>query len=195
MNIAAILIDLGDVIMQEVTETKDEDGNTTSAELVPGMGESLSVIKERGLKLGLVADTRIKTVWNVLHQHGLYDLFDAFGISEEVGFEKPDPRIFCAALDALGIAKRDYAQVLMVGNNLVRDIRGANRLGLVSVWFHWNNRYLADPDFVDKPTYEIHSARGLVNLIERIGESSEPPDLATPTHLHPRIDLGENPKG
>ena len=30
--------------------------------------------------------------------------------------------------------------VVMVGNNLERDIAGANRLGLISVFLHWTER-------------------------------------------------------
>ena len=171
MNIAAILFDLGDVIMQEETEVRDDDGSTTSAELVDGMGEALRSVKMRGYMLGLVADTYSKTAWNVLHQHDLYDLFDTMAISEQVGCEKPDPRIFRVALDALKIASEDYARVMMVGNNRIRDIRGANRLGLISVWFHWNERYLADPNIVDTPTHEVHNARELADLIKTLEET------------------------
>jgi HAD superfamily hydrolase (TIGR01549 family) len=127
MKLVALLFDLGDVIMREETEIKDAELNTLRAELVDGMDAVLRALKARGYKLGLVADTRPKTAWNVLHQHGLYDLFDALAISEEVGCEKPDPRIFRAALDALNIAPCDYARVAMIGNNLARDIRGANQ--------------------------------------------------------------------
>ena len=168
MKVRAILFDLGDVIMREETEVKDGDWNTLSAELVDGMGETLRALKARGYPFGLVADTRSKTAWNVLHQHDLYDLFDALAISEQVGCEKPDARIFRAALDALSVAPADYARVLMVGNNLARDVRGANQLGLGSIWFHWNDRYLPDPDFVDTPAYEVRSARQLIGAIERI---------------------------
>jgi HAD superfamily hydrolase (TIGR01549 family) len=168
MKIAAMLFDLGDVIMREESEVRDVEGNTLRADLVDGMADVLRALKVRGFILGLVADTRPKTAWNVLHQHGLYDLFDALAISEQVGCEKPDPRIFRAALDALKIALRDYSRVVMVGNNLMRDVRGANQLGLIPVWFHWNDRYLTDPDFVDTPAYEVGSAGELVELIDRI---------------------------
>ena len=168
MNIAAVLFDLGDVIMQEETEVRDEQRNTLRAELVPGMDEAMRTLKSRGHRFGLVADTRLKTAWNVLHQHDLYELFEALAISEQVRCEKPDPRIFRVALDALKIAPRDYPRVVMVGNNLVRDVRGGNQLGLISVWFHWNDRYLPDPDFIDTPSYEVHNASELVELIERI---------------------------
>ena len=30
---------------------------------------------------------------------------------------------------------------IMVGNRIDADIVGANRIGMKSVWFKWNNRY------------------------------------------------------
>jgi len=167
MKLLALLFDLGDVIMQEETEVKDAELSTLRAELVDGMGEALRTLKSRGYKFGLVADTRPKTAWNVLHQHNLYHLFDARAISAEVGCEKPDPRIFRYALDALKIEPSDYARVVMVGNNLARDVRGANQLGLLSIWFHWNERYARANDG-SKPAYEIRNAHALVPLIESI---------------------------
>ena len=164
-KLVALLFDLGDVIMQETTEVKDAELNTLHADLVDGMGNVLRTLKSRGYKLGLVADTRPRTAWNVLHQHNLYDLFDALAISEEVGCEKPDAPIFRAALDALKIAPQDYTRVAMVGNNLARDIRGANALGLISIYFHWNDRY---PQTDDKPTHTARSARELLELIDLI---------------------------
>ncbi|MCI0477698.1 MAG: HAD family hydrolase [Anaerolineales bacterium] len=169
MNIAALLFDLGDVIMQEETEVKDAEWNTLHADLVDGMDDALRALKARGYKIALVADTRPKTAWNVLHQHDLYDLFDACAISEEVGCEKPDPRLFRAALDALEIAPRDYARTVMIGNRLARDVRGANNLGVISVWFHWNERYAArEVDSGDQPTFQVQTARELLELIERV---------------------------
>ncbi len=170
MNLAAILFDLGDVIMQEETQVKDEEQNTIHAELVDGMDDALRALKACGYKIALVADTRPKTAWNVLQQHNLYDLFDAFAVSEEVGCEKPDPRIFRAALAALKIAPRDYARVLMVGNRLYRDVRGAHNLGLMSVWFHWNERYTQDYGGGDQATYEVRTARELLELVARVEE-------------------------
>jgi HAD superfamily hydrolase (TIGR01549 family) len=168
LNVAALLFDLGDVIMQEETEIKDEELNTLHAELMDGMGDALRALKGRGYKIALVADTRPKTAWNVLHQHKLYDLFDALAISEEVGCEKPDPRMFRVALDALHITPSEYARVMMIGNRLTRDVRGANNLGLISVWFHWNDRYAHDYGLGDQPTYAVRTARELLELIERV---------------------------
>jgi HAD superfamily hydrolase (TIGR01549 family) len=167
MKLAALLFDLGDVIMQEETEIKDDELNTLRAELVDGMADALRKLKSRGYKFGLVADTRSKTAWNVLHQHNLYDLFDTLAISEEVGCEKPEPRIFRAALETLKIAPHDFARVAMIGNNIARDIRGANELGLISIWFHWNERYAWANDG-SVPKFEVRSAFELLDLIGRL---------------------------
>jgi phosphoserine phosphatase len=57
--------------------------------------------------------------------------FAAIVISAEVGVGKPDPRIFRAALEAIDVAITD---AVMVGDSLDRDIVGARRAGLRSVW-------------------------------------------------------------
>ena len=169
MKIKAIFFDLGDTIMVEASEVKDEAGTTLTADLIPGIERVLRELKARGFALGLVADTRRGTYQNVLRQHGLYDLFDVFAISDELGVEKPDPRIFSAALDALGIRPGDYGKVLMVGNNLRRDVRGANALGLVSIWFHWNDRYPIQPaDAMEEPAFVARSAEELLQCVELI---------------------------
>ncbi len=165
-RLAALLFDLGDTIMIEATEVKDEEWTTLQADLVPGMADALRLFKSHGLRLALVADSRPLTPVNVLRQHGLYELFDYLAISEVVGFSKPDPRIFRLALDALGVPEARYDRVVMVGNNLERDIAGANRLGLISVFFHWNERRRAVPESPDEqPRHTVHSVQELVALI------------------------------
>jgi FMN phosphatase YigB (HAD superfamily) len=165
-SVVALLFDLGDTLMVEESEVKDAEGTTLQADLIPGVAEALHWFKERGYGLALVADSRPNTPLNVLRQHGLYDLFDYLAISEVVGAEKPDRRIFQAALEALGIPESDYVQVAMVGNNLERDVVGANRLGLVSVFFHCNDRRRSQPlTAEEEPRYTVSSAQELISLI------------------------------
>jgi putative hydrolase of the HAD superfamily len=166
MHLLAALFDLGDVIMQETTEVKDAYGATVRADLVPGIDRVLRELRARGVRLALVADTHRANPANVLGQYGLYDLFDAFAISDQLGVEKPDARIFQHALAQLGIAPADYAQVVMIGNNLTRDIAGANALGLTSIWFHWNERYPSTPrDDLETPRYHVRSVDELHRLL------------------------------
>jgi putative hydrolase of the HAD superfamily len=168
-DLRALFFDLGDTIMDEGTEVKDHEGTTECAELVPGMADLLRTLHAAGFPLALVADSRPHTPPNVLRQHGLLDLFDCLAISEVVGAEKPDPRIFAVAFHALGIAPGDYGRLMMVGNNLERDIVGANRLGMISVFFHLNERRRTQPQSAEEtPQYTVHNAAELRALITRL---------------------------
>lgn len=172
-HLRAVLFDLGDVIMREETEEK-VDGVTRRAELLPGIDLVLRDARARGIQLGLVADTRVGTYRNVLRQHQLFDLFDTFAISEQLGCEKPDRRLFVHALDALGIPPADWAKVVMVGNNLERDIRGANELGLPSIWLAWNERYSLTPATPgDQPRYQVGDAAELGTLLAALERGAD----------------------
>ncbi|MFZ6026132.1 MAG: HAD family hydrolase [Chloroflexota bacterium] len=178
-NTLAIFFDLGDTIMDEGTEIKDAGGTTQSADLLPGMAGALHALRAQGHRLALVADARPRTPLNVLGQHGLLDLFQHLSISENVGIEKPAEGIFLDALDALGVSQANFPGVLMVGNNLERDILGANRLGLRSVFFHANDRRRAIPVRGGEiPRYTVSTAQELLELIAALSvqvDGSQPP--------------------
>lgn len=57
------------------------------------------------------------------------DLF----ISEEIGFPKPDIRYFECVLSHLGA--EDRSRVVMLGDSLTADIRGAQNAGIAACWF------------------------------------------------------------
>ncbi len=165
----AILFDLGDTLMDESTEVKDGRGTTLSADLFPGTAEALNTLAQRGYRLALVADAYREGPRNVLRQHGLLDLFETLSISEDVGIEKPAPEMFHHALETLGIPQSDYPRVVMVGNNLERDVVGANRLGIRSVFFHANERRRTRPiSREEAPRHTVYKAAGLVDLIEQL---------------------------
>ncbi len=81
-------------------------------------------------RLGVVANQR-SLVREALARDGVAPFIDVWAISDDVGAEKPDPRIFQHALSAAGIPARDAVHV---GNRLDTDVRGAHRVGLRSVW-------------------------------------------------------------
>jgi putative hydrolase of the HAD superfamily len=168
-HILAICFDFGDTLADEATEIKDETNTTLRAELIPGAAELIHTLKASGYRLALVADGRPGTYSNVLTQHGLYDLFDIFAISDQIGAEKPDPRIFVYGLSSLGIQSEDYHRTIMVGNYLERDIKGANALGMISVWLDWAPRRpknAADPS--EEPCYTIKQPLDLLPILEQL---------------------------
>lgn len=168
-RILAVCLDCGDTLVDEATERKDEHEVVQKADLIPGAAQMVRDLKQRGYPLALVADGPTGTFHNVLTHYELFGLFDTLAISQEVGCEKPDARMFRKALDALGIAEADYGRVVMVGNHLGRDIKGANALGLISVWMNWSPRRHKIPvDDSEVPQYTIRKPAELLPLLERI---------------------------
>lgn len=167
----AVLFDLGDTLMMEVTEEKDASATTQRADLFPGAAELIRDLRSAGYLVGLVADTRPGTYRNVLRQHDLFDRFDVFAISEELDCEKPHPRMFLHALEGLGIAPEEAHRVVMVGNNLARDVRGANALGITSIHVRHNDRYPAQPaDPAEQPTFVARNCREMHEVIRGLEE-------------------------
>jgi glycerophosphoryl diester phosphodiesterase len=168
-RLLAICLDCGDTLVDEATEIKDAGEATLRAALIPGAEALLRELARRGYRLALVADGPAATFANALTQHRLYDYFDVFAISDHVGREKPDPRLFVHALDQLGIQPGDYGRTMMVGNNLARDIKGANALGMVSVWLDWAPRRPKLPaDESEVSRYTIKLPLELLDVIDQV---------------------------
>jgi HAD superfamily hydrolase (TIGR01549 family) len=167
--VRVICLDSGDTLVDEGTEIKDENEVVQRADLIPGAAELVHALKRLGYTLALVADGPRGTFENVLRQYGLYDSFDALAISGDVGVTKPDPLMFHTALRALSIPETDYSRVVMVGNNLSRDIKGANDLGLISVWLDWSpHRSRIPADASEIPQYTIKQPLELLAVLEQI---------------------------
>lgn len=171
-KIRAIFFDSGDTIVDEGTEIKDATGTALRAELIPGAADTVRALKTQGYCLALVADGPAGTFYNTLGPPGVLALFDTLAISGLVGAEKPDSVIFQHAFQQLKITPAEYGQVVMVGNNLSRDIKGANALGLISVWLDWAPRRSKIPaDASEQPCYTIKTPPELLSLIARIEAS------------------------
>ncbi len=166
VRIRAVCLDCGDTLVDEATEVKDDRGVSLGAELIPGAVELVHELKRLGYRLALVADGPVGTFVNNLSPYGLYDRFDAYAISEQVGVSKPHPSIFHHALGQLGIIPADYGSVVMLGNNLERDIKGANALGIISVWLNWSPRRSKVPrDDSEVPRYTIRFPLELLDVL------------------------------
>jgi putative hydrolase of the HAD superfamily len=92
--------------------------------LFPHVIQTLSALKERGLKLGLLSDFPPERKIEFL---GLSGFWDAVLCSEEVGRLKPDPKSFLAMAEKLGTLPE---RVLYVGNSRRYDIAGARNVGM-----------------------------------------------------------------
>jgi beta-phosphoglucomutase-like phosphatase (HAD superfamily) len=80
------------------------------------------------VKIALVSDIHFDLRAD-LANHGVADLFDAYVLSFEHGFQKPDPKMFQLALDAVGVEASD---ALMVGDRVSHD-GGAVSVGITTL--------------------------------------------------------------
>ncbi|MEB3368111.1 HAD family hydrolase [Saccharopolyspora mangrovi] len=112
-------------------------------------------------RIAVVANQRAVVV-DALRRDGVAEHVDIWAISETVGAEKPDPRIFQHALDEAGVPP---SRAVHVGNRLDTDVRGAHRVGLRTVWVLRGEappaptpEQLAEPDIAVRSLAELPGA-------------------------------------
>lgn len=164
-----IFTDIGDTIIDEGTEVRNTEDVVIHGSCIPGAKETYLRLYEAGYPIVMVADGLTQSFRNTMKENGLDHIFSAWIISEEVGEEKPSPQMFSAAMKAMKLTEEDKGRVLMVGNNVKRDIRGANRFGIASVLLDWSRRRPFDEELPeDHATFRIHTPEELFSLAERL---------------------------
>ncbi|KAJ9554292.1 hypothetical protein OSB04_018337 [Centaurea solstitialis] len=112
--------------------------------LPTGAYETILILKDAGVKLAVVSnfDTRLR---KLLQDLNVIDLFDAVIISSEVGYEKPDAKIFECALDGIDV---EAAKAVHVGDDHKADKLGANAVG-INCWL-WGTEVKSFSDIQDR---------------------------------------------
>jgi putative hydrolase of the HAD superfamily len=122
---------------------------------------ALRALRKAGMRLGLLSNAGDDEDVRILaREAGVGPFLDFIVTSAQVGFRKPDPRTFQAAL-----AHWDFApgEVAMVGDRLDADVAGGQRAGLFAVWITHNPVYLR-PDS-SQPDLTISSLSQLPALL------------------------------
>ncbi|XP_062111648.1 uncharacterized protein LOC133823077 isoform X2 [Humulus lupulus] len=123
------------LVVSEATGCSDVDyfeevyeyyANGDAWHLPSGAYEAINLLKDAGVKVAVVSnfDTRLR---KLLKDLNVIDLFDAVIISSEVKYEKPDPKIFGAALDQINV---EACKAVHVGDDKKTDKVGANAIGI-----------------------------------------------------------------
>ena len=97
----------------------------------PGAMDTLEHLKKKRVLLALLTNGASEIQRRKIDRFNLAPLFNIILVEEEMGFGKPDERVFLKALQHFGL-RPDKAW--MVGDDLERDIAGAQQLGIFSLW-------------------------------------------------------------
>jgi len=106
---------------------------------LPDAIDTVRWLRGRGVKLALVTNGAGEAQQRKIGRFELAGLFDAILVEGEVGFGKPDERIYRRALDALAAEPGD---AWMVGDHLEFDVAAPQQLGLFTVWIDAHGRGL-----------------------------------------------------
>ena len=108
-----------------------KSGFPSACVLFPDAAQTLSSIRERGFKLGLITNGSARMQSRKLNARRFRPRFDTILISETEGIHKPDPRIFHLALERLNTSP---AHAVFVGDHPEVDVAGARAAGMRAVW-------------------------------------------------------------
>jgi len=122
---------------------------------VDGAVDAIRAVADGDRHVGVVSDIDTAEAHEMLASFGVDDCFDAVTTSEAVGYTKPDPRMYEAALDAWG---GDRSDAVMIGDRYEHDVAGAVDAGLDAVAYGGDARG-------PKATYEIDDLRELPAIV------------------------------
>ena len=118
----------------------DEEDN--NVQFFEGVQQTLIALKDKGYLLGIVTDTansvHAKLQW--FEKGGFGHVWDSIISSKELGTRKPDPKIYCAALEQLGV---DARQAAFVGHK-ASELEGARAVGMKTIAFNYEQDARAD---------------------------------------------------
>lgn len=125
--------------------------------------ETLTKLKDFGLKLGIVSNTFVSrgSLEKHLKKLGLLDFFSVRLYSYELGLRKPDARIFRIAAEKIGEA---FENIVFVGDRIDKDIRPALKGGMAAAL---KNAYTNAGKATPPGAWRISQIAELPELIEK----------------------------
>jgi putative hydrolase of the HAD superfamily len=130
--------------------------------LYPHVNMALVELAKRGLLLAVVTDAPQRQAWLRLCHFNLHHLFDRVITYEDTGERKPSPAPFRVALEAFELEPHE---VLMVGDWPERDMVGAAKVGIRTVFARYGDTFGTIDSGAD---FEIDDISEVLDIVERL---------------------------
>ena len=125
--------------------------------LLDGAKELCENLKSNGYDMHIVTNGVANTQKRRLTQSGILPFFTKLFVSETVGYQKPRKEFFDYVLN--DIEEKDMSKILLIGDSLSSDIKGAVDSGIKCVWFNKEKTPLPDntaPDYIINELDELY---------------------------------------
>lgn len=122
--------------------------------------ETLPLLTDK-YKLAVICNTGAtpgEILREIMKKDGIFSFFNFLVFSDEVGFAKPNTRIFRYTLEHLDI---ENSQAAHIGDDPITDVIGAKRSGMKAVWLAPGQSWT-----VPEADYHLATVKGLTNLFE-----------------------------
>lgn len=153
---SSILLDL-----RALAEQMSEDFlhlTTKYFSLLPGAEELVRYLAKK-YPLTVVTNGFIEVQYEKFDKSGLRDCFSHIVLSEEVGCQKPNPRIYEEALRMNGVSA---AEAVMIGDSWNSDIQGAINAGIDQIWIRKSKDPLPEGQ---SATYLVHTLSDVMEIL------------------------------
>jgi len=134
----------------------------------PDIKETLTKLKNSGLKLGIVSNTFVSgdSLEKHMEQVGILDFFEPRLYSYEFDFRKPDPRIFRIAAERIGEAPEN---IMFIGDRINMDIAPSLKIGMRAAL---KTAYTNNGKKVPDGAWKIDHISELPAIIEKINSQA-----------------------
>lgn len=157
---AALFAEMGLSAQAEKVARAYEENLSQGHYFLPGAEEALKSLSKK-YKLYLASNGTARVQAGRLKSAGIIPYFQEIFVSEEMGYNKPDPAYFDACFARIPGFRKDRA--MMVGDSLTSDILGGIQAGIATCWVNPHHKTGSI-----RPDYEIESITQLEALLKNL---------------------------
>lgn len=157
---AALFGEMGLSAQAEQVARAYEENLSQGHYFLPGAEEALQSLSKK-YKLYLASNGTARVQAGRLKSAGIIPYFQEIFVSEEMGYNKPDPAYFDACFARIPGFRKDRA--MMVGDSLTSDILGGIQAGIATCWVNPHHK-----TGEIHPDYEIESITQLEALLHNL---------------------------
>ena len=128
--------------------------------LYPNVNHTLVELIKRGMKLAVVSDAPSREAWMRIYYLNLHHHFDVVLTFDDTNVRKPSPIPFEMALSQLNI---EAEEALMVGDWPERDVVGAKKLGIRTIFARYGDAFGTVDSGADWDINDVYEIVGIVN--------------------------------